>query len=552
MANPSIGPFQNAAIEAGVKVWNYGFLDDDVMALKTGFFALNLPRFLFWGTTIGATGQYFSSPYMAENELNFLVSNHFWGIVSMGVGVGLYNRSYDQSRFDLVDADDPVFKNGTSLWSPVISAGITLMPTRKLTIAFAAKNLNSPDISLQRKGIKILPSFRFSLSYNFNGISFFGSGGSDMKDKQVVAGGSVQIAHPRTGLLMAGYSNTRSFIRGRLRVIDQFSIGYGFSTSLGEFSSLISGNHELFFSYEFSDLPGRAPALKRAKRVLLPDFKMTGATIDLVPQYVVYSPVTELEAYDVEITRKVDDSITGRILKKLNHADIVEPDSSLLFRQKAPAVAPVSEKVYKTNIHKLYTDQYIQSIEALTGGLAKQSKELFVISPPKQVKRAVSLGTFIKDSLRIRNDSLIVGMLQDSSYMSGRQKDSLDIRPYDYLGFTFPDKIPLTVYSIGSEEARPVWELIILNEKKEIIRTYSPEDAVNSVIYWNGRKTNGRTVDGGYCTYYVRWNEGGKTYESPRRYIYARKYTRKIDVRITKKVNTKTTEADKIGLILSK
>ncbi|HGY56763.1 MAG TPA: hypothetical protein ENK44_13740, partial [Caldithrix abyssi] len=108
MANPSIGPFQNAAIEAGVKVWNYGFLDDDVMALKTGFFALNLPRFLFWGTTIGATGQYFSSPYMAENELNFLVSNHFWGIVSMGVGVGLYNRSYDQSRFDLVDADDPV------------------------------------------------------------------------------------------------------------------------------------------------------------------------------------------------------------------------------------------------------------------------------------------------------------------------------------------------------------------------------------------------------------------------------------------------------------
>ena len=167
--NPAVIHFQNNKLVLGMKVYQLGFLNDNLVGLRNSFLGGSYNN-LFRGIGIGFTTQYFTTPIYAENQFSLILSRSFFGLATIGVNLNYLNHSFNKSNFnEYVDRDDPIINNQISKNSFSIGFGLLLNPLNNLNIGIGFNHLNEPNISIVDNKVNksIISNFGISYQYHF-------------------------------------------------------------------------------------------------------------------------------------------------------------------------------------------------------------------------------------------------------------------------------------------------------------------------------------------------------------------------------------------------
>ena len=553
LQNPSIGAFQNGAVEIGYKIHHLGFADNNAGAFRSSYALLNLPRRLPEGIAIGFQMQFFNNPLLQEGQMNLSISRKFSRLVSVGFGIGLRNLSYNTDNFNLVDIDDPVFARGTSRWQPDISAGITVLPFSPVVLGLGISHLNRPSVSLIGDDVRLNPMVTLGLSLNFGAYGVHTGG--NRSDQTTTTRAFVQLRNESVGWLQLGYQERAAWLRGMLRVSGPLSIGYGFGYPLQDLQGASFGNHEASMVYEFDqmraipeiDLPSEADDS------FIPEM----SHVDVVPQYFITADVEKLNIIEKHLLREFDEGLDEKALNTLSAFDIGVLDSSItedLFPFEL-------EKQYFHNQTPgdslKYSSEYQSALANLKDDISGQQAEVIMVAPPMQERRAAELEEFFSEENSSQSQEITLNQplfkTPEDSLRMMQRITMADLLKQDTISFMNPQEVAFTVYPVLPERLSSDYTLVIENEDAEtaFASHHSLQDPGR--VSWNWRDANGELLSPGYYRYYVSWHdEWGQERRSAARTLYVRKLQRNIKIRITRDYQSGEGGIDKVGIILSK
>ncbi len=553
LQNPSIGAFQNGAVEVGFKLHHLGFADNNASAFRSTYALLNMPRRLPAGLSFGLQTQFFNNPLLQESQFNIALSRKFSRVVSIGFGIGLRNLSYNRDNFDLVDQDDPVFAQGTSRWQPDLSAGITVLAFSPVVLGLGISHFNRPSVSLIGDDVRLNPMVTLGLSLNFGAYGVF-TGGNRINSNTATRA-FVQLRNENIGWVQLGYQERAAWLRTMLHVSGPLSVGYGFSYPLQDLQGSSLGNHEASLVYEFDQLRS-IPDIEIPTEAMNP-FAPGMPHVDVVPQYFITANHERLNIIEKQITREFDSDLGPKALGKLSAFDIGILDSSL------------SESLFPFELEKQYfydstpgdslkySRAYQSALDSLSEELAKKPAEVMMVASQRQEQRAADLSNYFSNPQSGAQKDVTINQplfknVEDSLRLM--QPVTLeDLLKKDAIAFINPQQTTFSIYAVLPEKLNSQWALVIENEDNETVFVHTGDLKTNNTISWNWRGAGGELLSPGYYRYYISWHdEWGQERHSAARTLYVRKLMRNIRIKITRNYESEGGEIDKVGIILSK
>jgi outer membrane protein OmpA-like peptidoglycan-associated protein len=247
----AMGLREAAQIAVGYELLYQGIADDN---LQNGFGSIFIPVGSLGA--IGVNAQYFSSEIYRQGLFSLgyalpVITEK----MSIGLDLGLYNLSYNESNFQLVDANDPVFDDNTSKSALDIGASALFTPTESLFLGLSAKHLNSPNLSLIDDDITAPVSFQTGMMYYYPMVSPLVNLEYTEEEAYFDIGLESWPLRDRA-MLRATYGQEDMGI-GAAYVIDspgsQVRFDYEFRYPLSDVNEISSGFHQFVLSY--SPLP---------------------------------------------------------------------------------------------------------------------------------------------------------------------------------------------------------------------------------------------------------------------------------------------------------
>jgi hypothetical protein len=552
LLNPSIGSYQNGAIEAGYKMLHLGFVDNDGAALKSGYLALNLPRRLFADLNFGVQSVFFSTPLFRETEFGVSLSRRFFHYVSFGAGLRIRGLSYQADNFDLVDPDDPVFADGGSTWQPDLNLSMTIAPWTSFVIGAAVHHLNTPSVSLVGSSVTLEPAISVGIAFNLGKVALHSSGRQVQNETR--PSGFLQFHNEEIGYFQAGYEERSAWLRSRVRVVGAFSMGYGFGYTFGELQGLSSGSHEAFLVYEFDRFQS-IPGLELPP-TQIDLFSPPMSRIDVVPEYAVLANTEAVDIFSKVLTREFDDELDPKTISKLSEYHVGVLDSSLTERVLPFEFHKVALEDSSLRMRETYSSSYRSSLAKLRKDLQSSPSDVYIVAPETHQNRALALGNYIREIVNLEDNELSVNQAHFLSVIDSLRLEKA-VNP-DTLTFVEellilrPRMITFSIYDVEATESIPEWQLVVENSDGIPVFASSLEQHSGDQIQWDWKSDAGQVIEPGFYRYYITWGEFGKKMRSPSRQIYARKLQRNIHVKITREYETPTEKPDNIAVILNK
>ncbi|MDZ7342444.1 MAG: OmpA family protein, partial [candidate division KSB1 bacterium] len=235
---------------AGYELYYAGLGAD---GLQNGFAGVALPHHSLG--TVGLAGQYFSSGLYRRSQIQLgygyrLIS----GRLSLGTNVGLISIAYDEGKFHLLDANDPVFQNGTSKNSLDVGAGVLAQLTDGLYWGFNLQHLNRPNISLVADDVRmpITCQTSFMLVSRWLNPLFHLEYAADDLNFQV---GLEKWLFDHQFLLRGHYDgfNVGANLGWNLPLASHWlRLEYEYRYPVSELNSVVSASHQFLAAYRFS------------------------------------------------------------------------------------------------------------------------------------------------------------------------------------------------------------------------------------------------------------------------------------------------------------
>ncbi|MBN1351843.1 caspase family protein [candidate division KSB1 bacterium] len=207
----------------------------------------------------GLRGSFFTSHLLKNNTFSLLYSRSLiQSRLSFGINVNLHHDSYDRSKFQLRDPNDPLLAKSTSTTALSVGLGFIYAPSADLNFGFSLDDLNQPDISLEGNSARKPLSARFGLCYRiFNLVPEFDLTylRNSQRSETYYVLALRQLWLDNAANLSFQYQGNCLAI-GTAYTIDRLRLDYHYTYPLSELQEISSGTHQFTLSFNFGHYQG--------------------------------------------------------------------------------------------------------------------------------------------------------------------------------------------------------------------------------------------------------------------------------------------------------
>jgi len=551
-ANPALISFQPAHFSMGVKTYHIGFFDDSNFNYRQGYVNVSIPRIRGQRFGTGFHLQYFDSPIFSKSQFGGSASVQVLRKISVGLNASLHYVGYNMDNFEGFDFGDPLFQSGSSKYSLNTAAGIYARPFRDFEVAFGARNINEPDLSISGSGVTEPMELYGAVSYNtgfLKGTFELIDSKYGLQNRTHIEVYSTQGYFLRTGVNMNFDSG---YLEAQARLFDGFSVNYQYELPINELAGNTKGSHMLSLVFEFNRVPPLPD--KSDIRSFYPDVRRARTAPVITPAILLNSETEHLRYYETNLTRKIDEStVTKEDLFSLSMYDIASLHEELIskapYEAKAPVEAPLSETV---QLKGTVSEQYLTTIDLLRSYLSESRIDEIqvMIDQGNEIR-----GAGFRNELR-GEDKLPV--IISNILLVNEQDSVLYETPVDPEVF-FQDQQIVRLYPehaiIRPFFTSPVditsWSLLVYNQEGQLVNEIERTGSVPEIIAWDWRDENGDIIQPGLYRYNLKWTSAnGRETESRFRNLYVQKIERNIAIHISKDIEKIHPDPDRIDVIL--
>ncbi len=516
LINPAITPYQNLAVNFGMKILQYGFLPEDATGLRHSYNTNTFPSLLMNGKLgLGLSFQNFSTPFHSKTGIGASLAYLFTDIFSLGIGARMHNFSYDESQFDLVDLDDPVFANGTGQWNFSLDAGFLVVPSEKFGLGVSFNNINRPDMSLVNSGARLPIEVNFGGKYYIKNyaVSLFSHYNDEKFDFGIL--GEADLFNKI--IFRTGYIEKSLSFESQFKIYHGICVNYRMDYPLNDFNNFSSGSHQLGLSWNM-----------RYNPMFSFNVKASADTIRVLSEKNIY-----------RIRREV---ITDSILTQLDWEDLKFP-SDESFNNGTPTEntgQPLDEFEKESLPHNQYLESYGENFSDIKQYMQQNGNRLKIdlcFTDAVTAERAKILRDYLVDSLGFEKND--IRFLQDKNSskpdsVKRAEKDSLrqilwqadtTFFKTEYLDISSPETerlLPETInFSISDIETRNVsrWRIRITDFLGNEFFVIDVRGNIQDVVPWSGFNAAGELPAIGNYYYSFQYQKGSNRWipQKPKR-----------------------------------
>ncbi len=549
--NPAILSFQDRYVAVGGKLFHLGFVQNQTSPFRQGFVSLSLPFGISNKMGLGIQGQYFNSPLFSQSDLSFLLSRRIKRNLAVGLKFNVFSKSFNQANFDLVDANDPVFRNGTSKWAATFGAGLFMYPLSNLSIGIGIDHINRANISLTNDNVYQPFKSYFGAVWQYGLIRV--SMSASYEDGRWLPKTSIGTGMTHVGYLMVGY-NERSFqAEGQYRITGPLSINYSYENTIFDHESFGQGSHQVTLIHNFGQ-KRELPKFEIPRQMLLkfqpPDKSYFGEA-----KFYVFPSVEKLDIIEKKLTRKIDPNLDAKALAQLSEFDVGALDNRfeeqlLPFEKRSVDVGRIPA-VEEANLSKKYKTFLKEVAQNSKGGTATQTN---IITPKNSYLRAAGLKKyFLNDTLTADNVHFIEPVYQSKSdsLVAMQKIGKQSILPHEELQSLSSATTTFQITPVSQMIKPKTWNLIVQNSNNMRVKSFAGRGMPEAEIEWDWRDESGELITPGVYSYVLEWQDKqGAYHQTEEKFISVQKLIRHINIEITHKQKSIGDHADEIDIIL--
>lgn len=551
--NPAILSFHQSHLAVGGKLFHLGFVDNQSSPFRQGFVSLALPFGLTSQMGLGIQGQYFNTPLFSQSDISFLLSRRFKHNMALGLKFNIFSKSFNQNNFDLVDPDDPVFRNGTSLWAATFGVGFFMYPLSNLSIGVGIDHINRANISLNNDNVyqPLKGYIGAVLQYGLLRAAFSAS----YEEGRWLPRTTIGTGMTNLGYLMLGYNQRAFEAEAQLKVTGPLSINYRYEYTLFDNEGIGQGSHQVSLIHEFGHKK-HLPKFEVPDQLLL-EFQPPDKTYVQETKFYIYPTVESLDIIEKRLTRKIDPGLDPRAVAQLSEFDVGILDGSrdektLPFKKQPVDVGRIPARV-EANLTPQYDAFLRDTAQRQQDSTATHTN---IITPKNAYLRAAGLKKyFLNDSLTARNLTFIEPKYEsyEDSLRASRKIIGGDIQNTEHLKSLSAPSTTFEIIPVSQVTPPRQWQLLVQNSRKETIRTFTGAGMPDVAVQWDWRDESGQLIVPGMYGYFLEWQDSQRNWhQTEERFISVQKIVRHITIEITNKQKDIGEHADEIDIILKK
>ena len=536
LRNPAILPFQNLAVNFGMRILNYGFLEDDPAGLRFIYNTSSYPDLLGTGIALGVTAVSFNTPLYHQSEFGLATAYSIGDAISIGLNTRFRNHGFARENMDLVVEQDPMFSNGYNQWNISFDAGLLVNPNDELSVGVSLSNLNRPDLSFQDKGVQMPIEMAFGGKYYFRNfaISLFGN----YFDERIAIGLVTEANINNRFLFRSGYLGVDKSILAetRLNLAKGFGLCYRFEYPLNEMNAFNSGTHQLELTWNMRYNPLYAYNIK--------------ASADTVLIY-----------QEIPILRISYEAFSDTLLKVIDPEDLLFEPEKIEQQAKVSddAGLPLDDLESDTSFYRsavAFRDNF-KDVKEYLDATGKRIKVIIKFDDAVTAERALILRKYFIDSLNIMPQDIVLNREDKEDPIDSTQSAKIDsiknmLQLADQnltdsngfmqlIGDVYERMEPDTIYFKISDIRRQKvakWRIVIVDFWGDKIHEILGYHRVKPIVRWDGFTSDGRLIRYGNFLYYFQYSLDGRRWvpKRPKKHrIFFRYIKRQRIVEIRKK-----------------
>lgn len=548
--NPAVLSFQKNHVAIGGKVFHTGFVDERGSAFRQGYVSLALPFGIGKYTGVGLQAQYFNSPLYSQSNISLLLARRFNNNYAFGLRVNLFSKSFNQNEFDLVDPNDPVFRNGATKWAGTLGAGVSMFPLPFLSLGLGVDHINRANISLTNDAVyqpfagyvgamAHWGAVRVSVSFIYeDGIWRSKTGfGAALSTK---------------GFAMLGFDETALHAEVQYRVAGALSLNYNYEYTLFDNVGVGQGSHAITLIRSL-DRPRKLP------HFILPDefraeFSPPDPSLNPDARFYVYSIIDKVEIVEKNITRKISPEITRQQLAQLTLTELEMLPTSEDIKDFEVKNRPVDLGLIPLTIDALLSEGYRKFVQKISteGG----HKKVRVITPKEGYLRAAGLRKLFHQGSINTEDVVFIERVYKTyrdSVMANQKLGDRPVEPHQTIRTISSEFTVIQITPIENVGAPESWRLIFKNTSNYELYAVSGEGMPPVEIRWDWRDRAGNVVGPGAYSYQLEWVDAdGEKNITSKKLIIMQNVTRNITIEVTNHQKEMGVNADEIDIILKR
>ncbi|MDZ7362150.1 MAG: type IX secretion system membrane protein PorP/SprF [candidate division KSB1 bacterium] len=554
LLNPSIISYQPGMVQAGMRVFHLGFLDGSAAQFRLNYVSLVLPRWLPEELAFAVHAQSLNMPIYSQSYVSFAASRRFKNFFSAGLKAGLLSKSYDRDEFNLVDPEDPVFKNQKGFTRLDLGAGVTFWPLPSVSISLSRDHLNQPNVALGQAKFNLKGESHLALSYHFGNIQ---TAFITQRDKQSLrAGGFFQYEDPAWGFLRLGIDKIAVNLESRLQLYGPVSLNYAINYPTADLRGETSGSHEFSLVFELDRL---SPLPKMETP---PPFRYT---FTAPPAFSPSAPRAYLRAENevLEITAKrllriIEPDVPSHALAALSAYDLGVFDSSFVSKNFSFNITPIADADTSVKLLGLYSNDYRYSLRQLSENLGRAPEATAtIVTNPFAQSRALGLRNYLSENTALGLNKIQIGVPNFAnrldSLRASRRAGNRIIVPREEVLVLNPQAAIFHIATANFSAPPRRWQLAVETETGVTVWKMEGTGWIPQQLVWNWRDNDGEVVAPGYYRYAMSWQTAdGALSSSPSGRFYVKKFQRTVTIRVSRKFDGLQQPADDVKMILNR
>ncbi len=459
--NPAVISSQYTRVSLGLKVFHFGFVQDQSFEIKESHINASFPFYLPMDVGVGCDLRYFSAGIYSELTGSLMLSRTIQNNISLGVKIGFGRFGFAKQDFNLVDANDPLLVGSLAKTSFNFGFGAFWNPDR-WSIGLGIDHLNRPDIG--RQTTAILPQeISAAVGYKFGNIMpavLLHHDGNFAR-----YGLAVSVSHNRFGLFRVAFENTMPIkMEVQFNISRDNSLQYGFDLPAEELSTVSMGSHEIVYNR----ILGRGPDIGQPKIIISTN------EMRIQEETIVRSMPPGLNTWQLE---NIDELIPEYLKTNGNSRNLLIIPTGALNQYETKKIkmqryARLSEEI-KQKLQENPGLKLILQTDAQSLADARALKQYLLRDGIKDIGIAK-----VNSANKVKLDGFETGQLSKT-----RKKPSCSVEKLA-ISFDLPGKV------------RKVkeWNLTVRNDKNEVIRTYKGKDRLLDRMEWDWKNEWGELV----------------------------------------------------------
>jgi hypothetical protein len=516
--NPALSSLYNPHILIGMKFFHLGFLSSNSAGIRNNYLSVSLQDIPYLKTGLGLTFCHFSTPVYSKTSSYLSLSKGIFNIIYLGAKLGFIVNGFNESQFDLIHQDDPVFQNGVSKFALSIGSGILLKPLKKIMIGFSINNINTPNISLIKDDVVEPRIYNIDVSY---ALSFFQlSSGITLMESNIYPNLCINADYWNFGTFYIGYSYSGLNIGNHLNITKKIKLDYQYDYPLSKINSESSGSHQINFTYNL------------------------------------HEPKVPENIFDIYIEK---DSLI--ICNKWFNQEIDQNIPSDIANRRFDQYIPGYNKVVQTiNVKsefvlRYYSKRYVSFFNSLSKYIKNfKSVQIRIVNKGHNVKRAAGMKEFLHKKTGIKEDN--ISIVDEFDKKKDVTTDNLiliheeTISGRTHQTFLSNDQTQFIISSTNNMRVDS-WSLTISQSTGEIVKQFKGKRRIPSKIEWNWIDNKGKLIDVGRYHSTLKWkNVKGREKKSSPKSIVVIKRSQHIDVHVVKAARDFKNRPEIIDIIL--